>query len=464
MPETYRNIQGELRLLEKESDFLFPIEIWAYNDKLTRNGWRFENLEKHREQWAGVPVLCAYVNGGRTVGSGHNQQTKRDREGNEYQSFVAADSERIVGATSEDADDIRTEADGENKWLVAKATLFRWYAKELTDLIIAKAVQGGSMEVSIEALVTESHMEGDVEVEDNYIPLGITILGDGVAPAVPGAHVAMLSELESEFKELKLRAASYQKQANAEQNKPQNNSKKKGMTKSMRLSKQQLRELQAKFADHRVLAADQQESGKIAVCLMSKTGSTAVYVMESIDDPVYAEKIQTVNAQTHFCAEGCDDVVVDAGDLTEFASDNAKECLDRAECAEKELKECKAEMERMVNAENARRLKAAQKAAEDALADFNKDREDKVSADALKSLSADIEAGKFTALCNADGIWNGDEAVTEKVLAICAKADMEYQKRMAEKRNAEHPMTWGNTRTMSAAPGTVGELFASKQN
>ena len=460
MPETYRNIQGELRLLAQESDFLFPIEIWAYNDKLTRNGWRFENLEEHREQWAGVPVLCAYVNGGRTVGSGHNQQTRRDKEGNEYQSFVAADSERIVGATSEDADDIRTEADGENKWLVAKATLYRWYARELTDLIIAKAVQGGSMEVSIEALVTESHMEGDIEVEDNYIPLGITILGEGVAPAVPGAHVAMLSELESEFKELKLRAASYQNQANAEQNKPNTNSEKKGL-KRMRLSKQQLRELQAKFSEHEhtVLAAEQNENN-VVVCLMSKLGATAVYVMESLDDAVYAEKIQTINAQTHFCADGCDDVVVDACDLTELASENAKECLDRAECAEKELKECKAEMERMVNAENARRLSAAKEKATATLAAFNANRENKIDVKVLDDLNKDIEAGKFTACADENGAWTGDKLVEKEVKALCADAVMAFDAKRAA--NVPQAMTWGNVKQMSATPGTVGELFASK--
>ena len=186
--------------------------------------------------------------------------------------------------------------------------------------------------------------------------------------------------------------------------------------------------------------------------------------MESIDDAVYAEKIQTVNAQVHFCADGKEDVCVDACDLTELAAENAKECLDRAECAEKELKECKAEIDRMVEIENTRRLSAARKAATDALDAFNVDRDEKVSADALKALNVDIEAGKFTALCDESGMWNGDEAITEKVLAICAKADMEYQKRLAAKRDETKPMTWGSVKQASATPGTVGEYLASKQN
>ena len=353
MPE-YRSIEGELRVLEQTSDFLFPIEIWAYNDKLTRNGWRFENLEEHRELWAGIPVLCAYVNGGKTVGDGHNQSTKRDRDGNAYQSFTAADAERIVGATSDDAEDIRIEAEDDNKWLVAKATLYRWYAKELTDKIIADAVQGGVMSVSIEALVTESHMDGDVEVETGYTPLGITILGDGVAPAVPGAHVAMLTEMESEFKELKLRAASY-----VEAEKPQNNHpKEKGMKHRMRFSKQQVRELQAKFGDYTVLAAEQNENGVI-VCLMSKAGKTAIYKMENADEAVVLDRVEAINAQTHFCAEDCDDVLVDACDMVELMGNENAALEASLNSANTALEQANATIEQMVATENARRLSAA---------------------------------------------------------------------------------------------------------
>ena len=458
MPDKYRNIKGELRLMEKESDFLFPIEIWAYNDKLTRNGWRFENLEAHREAWAGVPVLCAYVNGGRTVGSGHNQITRRDKDGKEYQSFVAADAERIVGATSDDGADMRIEEDGEHKWLVAKATLYRWYARELTDLIISKAGQGGSMEVSIEALVTASHMDGDVEVEDSYVPLGITILGDGVAPAVPGAHVAMLSELESEFKELKLRAASYQNQPRAEE-KPQNNPTNKGVKTRMRLSKQQLRELQAKFAEHTVLAAEQTEKSVI-VCLMSKAGTTAVYQMASLDESIVPERIVSVNAQVHFCAEDEEDVCVDACDIVETMSSAAQVAENRAECAEKALSTANETIAKMEAAENKRRLSAAQTKASDTLTAFNANREDKIDVKVLEALNKDIESGKFTALCDENGAWIGEAAVEEKVLSLCAAAVMEQDKRTAA--SAAKPMTWGSVKQASANPGTIGELFASK--
>lgn len=458
MPETYRTLDGEIKFLERTNDFIFPIEIWMLNDKTNRNNWRFVNLSEHREMWAGVPVLCAYVNGGRTVGDGHNQTTRRDANGEEYQSFTDATAERIVGSTSDSEADIRLEERDGAQWVVAKASLWSWYAHELVMQIANDAEQGRNMSVSIEALVTDSYMDGDVEVETAYRPLGVTLLGYGVAPAVPGAHVAMLSEMESEFKELKLRAASYENQEDAE--KPQNNPNNKGVTQHMRLSKQQVRELQAKFANHTVLAAEQKENGNVVVCLMSSAGQTAVYVMAALDESIVPERIVNMNAQVHFCADGEEDVCVDACDVMEASSNAAKSAEDRAECAEKELSAAKETIAKMESAENARRLSAAKDKATATLDAFNEKRESKVDVKALEALNKDIEDGKFTALCDESGAWIGENAVKEKVLAICAAEVMEQDKRNAA--NAAKPMTWGSVKQASANPGTIGELFASK--
>lgn len=455
MPETYRSIQGEIKLLQQDNDFIFPVELWLLNDQLTKNGWRFANLEQHRENWAGVPILTAYVNGGKTVGDGHNQTTRMDKTGKEYQSFTDSTAERIVGALSDSPEDIRIESRDGAEWVVGKGFLWAWYAHELVMQIADDARQGRAMSVSIEALVTEGYMDGDVEVETAYTPLGVTVLGHGVTPAVDDAHIAMLTKMESEFKELKLRAASYQNQSKAD--KP--NKENKGVKHRMRLNKQQLRELQPKFSDHTVLAAEQSENG-VVVCLMSKSGETAVYRMESLDATIVPEKIISVNAQTHFCAEGCEDVLVDACDMVETAAEAQKCAEDRAECAEKELAAVKETISKMEAAENTRRLSAAKKKATDTLDAFNANRESKVDVKVLESLNKDIEAGKFTALASESGEWLGESAVEEKVLSLCASAVMEQDKRSAA--NAAKPMSWGNVKKASAAPGTIGELFAAK--
>lgn len=455
----YRRIEGELKLLERDNDFIFPVELWLLNDKLTRNGWRFDKLAEHREKWAGVPILTAYVNGGRVIGAGHNQTTKVDDNGEEYQSFTAATAERIVGALSDDEEDIRIEERDGAEWVVGRGFLWAWYSHELVMQIADDAQQGRSMSVSIEALVTEGYMDGDIEVETAYVPLGVTVLGHGVAPAVDDAHIAMLSEVGSELKELKLRAASYIHPESAEE-KPQNNQpQEERVKKRMRLSKQQLRELQAKFSDHTVLAAEQNDTGLIA-CLMGKDGQTAVYRMESIDETVVPERIAIVNVQAHFCADGCEDVLVDACDMVETVNAENAALNARLAAAETELNEANAKIEKMVNAENARRLSVAQKTATDTLDAFNANREEKVDVKVLEALNKDIDAGKFTALADENGTWIGEETVKEKVLSLCAAAVMELDKKHAE--SASKPMQWGSVKQAAANPGTIGELFASK--
>lgn len=461
MPDTYRSIEGELKILQRENEFIFPVELWLLNDKLTKNGWRFTNLAEHREQWAGVPILTAYVNGGKTVGDGHNQTTRTDKEGNQYQSFTDSTAERIVGAMSDDPDDIRiTERDGV-EWVVGKGFLWAWYSHELCLQIADDAERGRTMSVSIEALVTDGYMDGDVEVETAYTPLGVTVLGHGVMPAVDDARIAMLTEMESEFKELKLRAASYQQKPNANDN-PQINSNTKGMNVRMKLSKQQIRELQAKFADHTVLAGEQNDAGNVVLALMSKAGETAIYVMASLDEAIYAEKVQPVNAQVHFCAEGSEDVCVDACDMVETMSAECVSANEKLCAAQTALNEANATVERMVNAENARRLSAAKATATATLDAFNANREEKVDMKVLEALNADIEAGKFTACADENGVWTGDSMVAKEVKALCADAVMELDKATAAKRSETKPMQWGSVKQASAAPGTIGELFASK--
>lgn len=459
MPEQFRSIEGELKLLQSDNEFLFPVELWLLNDKVNRNNWQFINLEAHREKWAGVPILTAYVNSGRTVGDGHNQSTKVDSNGEQYQSFTAATAERIVGALSDDPNDIRLEERDGAVWTVGRGSLWAWYSHELCVQIADWARQGRSMSVSIEALVTDSRMEGDTEVEISYIPLGVTCLGAGVAPAVEDAHIAMLTEIGSELKELKLRAASYIKQSEESAEKPQNNPKTKGVKNRMRLSKQQLRELAAKFTGYTVLAAEQGENGT-TVCLMSAEGQTAVYKLGSLDEVVVPERIAVINAQTHFCAEGEEDICVDACDMMEVMGATVREASANAERFEKALNTANETIAKMEAAENARRLSAAKKTATDTLDAFNANREDKIDVKTLEALCKDIDAGKFTALADENGTWIGEEAVKEKVLSLCAAAVMELDKKHAE--SAAKPMSWGNVKQASATPGTIGELFASK--
>jgi len=102
-----RAFAGELRVLRQQNPFLYDVELWMLNEKLTHNNWRFINLEEHRALFAGTPILIAYINQGAGIGDGHNFKVRRDpKTGRERPSFTDADAERIIGSLSDDPEDI----------------------------------------------------------------------------------------------------------------------------------------------------------------------------------------------------------------------------------------------------------------------------------------------------------------------------------------------------------------------
>ena len=195
--------KGQLRVLSQENEYLYNVELDLLDDTTTANGWRYENLEMHRALFAGKPILIAYTRGGKKIGDGHNMRLVRDANGEEYATFTDAESERIIGSLSDNEQDIRLEVRDGHTWIVGKGTIWTWYAREAVEKIASQ----GRMDISIETLVTKNRMNAEEEVEEEYIILGATILGDDVTPAVKGANIRPLSEIK--FSDLKLRAASY---------------------------------------------------------------------------------------------------------------------------------------------------------------------------------------------------------------------------------------------------------------
>lgn len=421
---------GELKVLERLNDYEFAVSLRIMRSGLNRNRWDYQNVDKYYLSFAGQPILCAFPNG--RVGLGHEMEEKTDEQGETYYSFVGADSEKIVGTISENEEDISlVEEDGET-WVVAKGRLFAFYAKELVDYIVEK----GSMEVSAETEVYESHMDGDIEVFTKWAALGVTCLGAGVAPAIPGARIQEFAALSEEFKEVCLKAAAYKADKVQEEekvnepeatepiNKPHylNNNAKESV-KMTKFNKKQVAELASKFEGYTVLAAGSDENG-IHVCLMSDDGTTATYTMDSLEDTVAPEKIVKVNAQIAFTGSDWE-IAVDAYEIVEdlvVKSVKVNADLDKAQA---DLKEANDKIEQMVKNEMNRRVSAAKETAADTLAKFNANRVSPVADSVLDSIMASIDNGEFSKFENENGEWIGAEEVKTKVLASCAADVME---------------------------------------
>lgn len=468
--EKNRTVVGQLRVLETTNPKLYPVEIMALNSEINRNNWRYINLKQHLNEFLDIPLLTAYVMGGAVIGDGHNYSMKRDpKTGEEYASFTASDAERIVGWVPKDPANVRLEMIDGVEWVVVRGNLWSWYAKELVDQIARQ----GRMEVSIETLVLEEHKgESGEDVEEKYLVLGVTILGNGVEPAVAGANIrtlSELSELRSNQAENILKAASYAKQEEnpeeddpdddpdedepdaddpeddtdeeSSENEPQNNNH-KGVRKRMTyLSRKELAELGKKFPDYKVLAAVQDENGGIRVCLMAKDASTSVYKMDGFDDTIVPEKFRRSVAKVNFdIGEDCDNAEIDACEMTEEMAAEVAEACDNAEKLQAQLNAANERIKAMETAERARRVQAAKEKAKAVLANLNANRDAKVKFDEaiLSPINADIEAGKYTEKVNSDGLWIGDAEVERDVKC----AAMSEQEKMDAKANEAKQTTF----------------------
>lgn len=445
--EKHKEFVGQLKVMDTANPKIYRVQIMALNSEVNRNNWQYINLEQHLDEFRNIPILTAYVMGGNVIGDGHNYNMKRDpKTGEEYPSFTASDAERIVGWVPKDTN-VRIENINGIDWVVLDAAIWRWYAKELVDQI---AVQGGSMDVSIETLVTEEHQREDgVDVEEKYLVLGITILGNGVEPAVAGANIktlSELSELRSNMAENILKAASYAKpEENSLEDEPSadessdnipKDNENKGVKKRMTyFSRKELAELGKKFPDFKVLAAVQDENGAIRVCLMAKDASTSVYKMDSIDDTIVPEKFRRAVAKVNFIlGEDCDNAEIDACEMTEEMAAEVAEACDNAAKLQAQLNAANERIKAMETAERTRRVQAAKDKAKAVLNGLNANRAAKAQFEdsILDTVIADIDAGKYTEKVNADGLWIGDAEVERDVSFLCMNAQKEMDKKAAD--------------------------------
>lgn len=452
--EKIRAFTGELKVLETANPKLYAVEIMALNSEVNRNNWQYINLERHLNEFLDIPILTAYVGGGMVIGDGHNYSMKRDpKTGEEYASFTSSDAERIVGWIPKEQSNVRLEVIDGTEWVIVKGNLWAFYAKELVDQIARQ----GSMEVSIETLVTDERKgENGVDIEEEYLVLGITILGNGVEPAVAGANIrtlSELSELRSNMAETILKAASYVANEETPQEEPededsdedepddegsseepkQNN---KGVKKSMTyFSRKELAELGKKFPDYRVLAAVQTEDGAIRVCLMSKDANTSVYKMDSIDETVVPEKFCRVSTKVNFIlGEDCDNAEVDTDEFIDTMSAELAEACNNASDLEQKLSAANERIKAMETAERTRRVQAAKDKAHAVLNSLNANRAAKAQFEdsIIDTVLADIDAGKYTEKVNADGLWVGEAEVERDVSYLCMNAQKEMDKKAAE--------------------------------
>ena len=395
--KTYNTFTGKLRVLSKEDEFLYRVEVWLLNSEVNRNNWQYLNLDEHRKLFVDTPILVAYPGGGK-VGDGHNFRMRTDVNGEQYASFTDPTAERIVGWFKNDAD-IRIEEKDGVRWIVGNGTIWAYYARELADMLTEQGAEG--MDVSIETLVDSYEVKNGVEVFDKYQILGTTILGRGVSPAVAGAHIRAAS-LDEDLKNFKLRVASYMETANES---------KKGKMKRMAFNKVQLEALDKKFNGYSVVETS--EDGKHIALLSDADNCFYSYVFNGEEEIVEANiKPLTLNAEADFGEDI--KVVLDA--VSVYAS-KIKALEEKVEDAEKRAEDAEKECEELKEKENNRRNKAVVAAIKALLAEYNADAEEAMDEKECADIVEDAEKGEFSDCDNAEGEFCGEEKACELVKA-----------------------------------------------
>ena len=434
---------GTLKVMQRLNEYEFGVELWVMREDENRNKWSYQNLAEYYKTFVGQPILVAYV--GQVVGDGHNMAKRRDPEtGEEYYSFMDGTAERIVGTLSEDERDFTlVERDG-HTWLKAKGRLFEFYAPEL----VQKIRRQGTMEVSAETNVTESHKEGDVDVFTKWTGLGVTILGDRVNPAIPGASIAKLAAMQEEFKSLKLKAASLHTAAEGS-----GKINKKGLKRSM--NKQMMESVQTKFPNHKLIALS--EDG-MSVGLLDASGNLFSYTFNAEDNGEVMESRIAPCAAHIVLSAGEVELNADVADVVAYTVSAAKTENGEIKQLSEELNAAKEQIRAMQEAESKRRLSVCKATAKATLEAFNANRKEKLSEDALKDINENIESGVYSNSCDKDGAWLGEKMVRSAVLAVCGEAVMEADRKAAESRKSA--FAWNNAKGDGAGDSGIEGMLS----
>lgn len=439
----FNSFTGKLRVLAKEDDFLYRVEVWLLNSEVNRNNWQYLNLDEHRKLFVDTPILVAYPGGGK-VGDGHNFRMRTDVNGEQYASFTDPTAERIVGWFKNDAD-IRIEEKDGVRWIVGNGTIWAYYARELADMLTEQGAEG--MDVSIETLVESYEVKNGVEVFENYQILGTTILGRGVSPAVAGAHIRAAS-LDEDLKKFKLRVASYMETAKETT---------KG-TKRMAFNKVQLEELGKKFNGYKIVGAS--EDGK-HIALMSETDNCFYgYTFEG-EEEVNAENIKPVslNAEAAF---GEDEKV--ALDVIGVYVDEIKNLTARATDAETRADAAEAECKALKEKETKRRNKAVVAAINALMTAYNAEAEEAMDEKECADIVEDAENGAFAECENADGEFCGEEKARSLVKARIFDHEQAIRNKRAAANAAVHSWLDGLRKNTNENSDSIEGLLSRIKN
>lgn len=446
---TRRIFEGQLRVCSTDKDKNYKVELLLMNEEPNGNKWKFINAAEHMSEVEDIPILYSVING--KIGNSHDFSIVYGDDGKPYPSFIGAEDEHPYGwipKTINSERNPRMKVIDGTEWLTATGYLPNYYNREMISEIKRN---NGQMPISIETIVHQNHMEGDIEVEEEYSIIGVTILGVSTKPAFAGAKARKLALNSEQLKELKLRVASL---ASADSNnEPQTQNIKTNKENKKAMKNLNLEDLQAKFNGYTPIAVD-----GMNVALLSDSGRACSYTFGENEDGVLPEKI--IEGVKVNCTFGEGDSAVPVSEQALLGAYRAKLNAAQAALADltKDNEELKVKLNAMTEAENKRRREAVKAAIKDELK-ANQACDEGISDDFCNDLLADESVAKLAAM-EDNGNFNGDVKARESVAARCMA---KVRQAMIERRNAKTPQyIWANggTNEPVAEHNDVDDLIA----
>ena len=432
------SVPGTLRVLERLNPYEFRVRIDIMREGVNNNKWDYRNLDKYYKTFLGQPILIAYV--GKKIGDGHNMREEIAPDGGRVYTFMDGTAERIIGVLSEDEKDFALEQRDGNLWVVAKGKIFTFYAHEAVEKIIA----AGAMDVSAETDVfeTEEGPEG-IEIFEKWAGLGVTILGDDVPPAIPGARIKQLAQIREDVNGLRLHAASLLKASEEHHDAPETK-KEKGVKNTM--NKRELAQLQKQFEGYTVL--DASDDGMHVCLLNEQDGSFAGYSFDASDADrlVIPARIKAMRATTVFAFNDSEDgkVCVDACVPTDALAAKVIKQNSDIQAKDAKISDLEAQVKTMKANERARRIEACKEAVNRKFADMNAVREECFDAELAEKVCRMCDEGKFCEDYEDDDDdddrreegrrWRGDKTAVNTLMALCMEAQAEMDKKAANNK------------------------------
>lgn len=434
MDENKNEYLGTLKFMGQDENKDFFVQVEIVRSGPNRNGWDFQNMAEHAKTFLGTPLLCAYLPN--QIGDGHNFREKTLPTGEQILDFTGPTAERIVGAISDDPNDVWTEEREDGTWAVAKGKIWRFYNRQLVDRL---AMQG-SMSVSAEIETFGGYVNDEgIEVYDNWQGLGVTLLHESVPPAVPGANIRAIKAMSDEFKEMKFKAASYhgeeeeddeveQDQVVALEAEPEVETppKRKGVKANMSMNRREAERLAPKFEGYQIVGLS--EDSKHVILMTDNCALYSYKFSEEYGEGVVPEAIMPVKNVVVTCSMDEEDgVTAELDDIIKNLTAVNAENGETIKNLNAELARVNEELDAMKTAEHDRRIDAVKDAVAKTLADIAESC-DNAAENCDNEAEAILATAEAYAQMETDGKFCGAEKARAALMAAFAEKHMQVEK------------------------------------